>query len=1097
MGEFGASFRVIIIVVIGGWFVYAVYRAVVYGPGLTAPGVLEDRWLTGMKLFVFPAAAGAWYWYARTIGSDPGVGVFWLLILVLSWQYSVLHLRTFIGSWEMRRTRWEIRMIWEVKPDSRAMEHLYVWGQTFLLLGNVWLFSLVVTNQTPVEYAFAGGVAFAWVMIGWCTMVIVGNVLKVAFSVPYLPSGARMGRVAMSLLLVKLFAASLLCSVLIYLGDGVWTGVFFVVAAVPFIWYILVGLGGRELDPAVAYPFRLAVWHALVAACVVLVLWEGTVHDQASHLLNRASNHAIKGDLAKAGDELDSAIRVMDRYQAVLGRWRVPGRLRVPERLLRIRADLISAEIAVARGDYAEALEQYLSAQAVSSQYGVDRMSLIDSMFKVSKVQMELGDYDAAGKSIQRALLLAAEHPNRPWYSYLALVQQTALGVASGDTVGASESGAQAQSLAKRMGVLDSSLDWYLGDAFLAAGHMRDALKRYEAALKTVVRGKSRYGEALSLLKIGTVCREMGRTDSAERKLNQAAEMASGLSALDIEWAALSEKGLLWEARGSDSRALSYYARSIELIETMRSMAQEESLRAGFLAKRMKPYERAVLLTARLGQDREAFDWAERAKARALLDLLGSRALEFREEDRALGDQERTLRWKISALMERVVEAETQHGKANSRDLAKWRRELEQARKEHDDVLARIQTTSPQLASLVTVSTSKVADVQAALRPDEALLDYFVTKDKVLLWVVTRSGFRCFDLQVTRDDLTDLVVRLRESIEAGRGYDVRAANQLYRLLLQPGAAYFGSKSHLIIAPHDMLYTLPFDALVIEPNRPTYVGDRWVVSEYESGSMLVLSRTRHVRLASAGALFAVGDPVFEKSDSRYTHGAGVLVASRTHERSVLTRRLTLDGSVEETGYRPWVALPATGPEVEMIGAMFRSSGGADVRTGMEASEAAVKQADHSRYRYEHYATHGALAGDVHNLKEPALVFSLPAENDASSEDGYLTMTEVFGLRLNADLVTLSACNTRMGEAIPGEGLIGLTRAFFYAGTPSVVASLWSVADESTQRLMVSFYRYLKEGRSKSESLALAKRELRRVPAYSNPRYWAAFVLVGEP
>jgi len=170
---------------------------------------------------------------------------------------------------------------------------------------------------------------------------------------------------------------------------------------------------------------------------------------------------------------------------------------------------------------------------------------------------------------------------------------------------------------------------------------------------------------------------------------------------------------------------------------------------------------------------------------------------------------------------------------------------------------------------------------------------------------------------------------------------------------------------------------------------------------------------------------------------------------------------------------------------------------DVRLGGDATERMVKQANHFDYQYEHFATHAIIAGDIPVLKEPALILSFPSPGDPVSDDGYLTMSEIFALRMNADLVVLSACKTALGEDVPGEGLVGLTRAFMYAGSPTVIATLWSVADdESNVNLMTSMYRHLRNGKSKDEALTLAKRELRHDPAFAGPFHWAPFILLGE-
>ena len=170
---------------------------------------------------------------------------------------------------------------------------------------------------------------------------------------------------------------------------------------------------------------------------------------------------------------------------------------------------------------------------------------------------------------------------------------------------------------------------------------------------------------------------------------------------------------------------------------------------------------------------------------------------------------------------------------------------------------------------------------------------------------------------------------------------------------------------------------------------------------------------------------------------------------------------------------------------------------------DASESKVKGTDLSKYDTLHFAVHGILPEEIRWINQPALI--LAREESKSEQDGYLQMDEIMSLKLNAGLVVLSACNTALGEHLAGEGILGLTRAFMYAGTPSVVVSLWSVNDQSTSVLMERFYFHLTNGKGKAESLRLAKLDLiawlksnsdDEIGVYpSSPYFWAPFVLVG--
>ena len=166
---------------------------------------------------------------------------------------------------------------------------------------------------------------------------------------------------------------------------------------------------------------------------------------------------------------------------------------------------------------------------------------------------------------------------------------------------------------------------------------------------------------------------------------------------------------------------------------------------------------------------------------------------------------------------------------------------------------------------------------------------------------------------------------------------------------------------------------------------------------------------------------------------------------------------------------------------------------DIRLGRAANERDVKALDLGAYRYLHFATHGVLAGDVPYLNQPALVLSQTA--DLGGEDGFLTMSEVLKLPLRADMVVLSACQTALGREVTGEGVVGLTRAFLYAGSRAAVVSLWPVDDASTAVFMARFYEHVRGGLTPARALARAKLDLRADPRHAHPFHWAPFVFFG--
>jgi len=253
-------------------------------------------------------------------------------------------------------------------------------------------------------------------------------------------------------------------------------------------------------------------------------------------------------------------------------------------------------------------------------------------------------------------------------------------------------------------------------------------------------------------------------------------------------------------------------------------------------------------------------------------------------------------------------------------------------------------------------------------------------------------------------------------------------------------------------------------------------------------LLLIGLWEKTRKAPAKPLWALGDPVFGKDDRR--------AKDDVHEE---TRGLLARYAQRRRGGMVWDRLPGTGAEVRAVAALF-GAGKDDAVTGILASEKVVKAASARdvlrRKRYVHLATHGVLGSALG--RPPCLILSL-VRNDGKEElgganDGFLTMQEVTHLRLNADLVVLSACQSARGEVVPGEGVLGLTRAFLYAGSRGVVCSLWSVDDERTASLMKAMYSELKKGMPSAEALALARQRL--IAEEQAPFYWAPFILIGK-
>lgn len=375
-----------------------------------------------------------------------------------------------------------------------------------------------------------------------------------------------------------------------------------------------------------------------------------------------------------------------------------------------------------------------------------------------------------------------------------------------------------------------------------------------------------------------------------------------------------------------------------------------------------------------------------------------------------------------------------------------------------------------------------VAAEQLPLADNELLLAYALGEDASYLFVVRKGGVQqVVRIPLSRNQLEEKVKQFLEPLvnRHQQDFSLRQAAELYRLLLSDALQAVRPSDRLIIIPDGILGTLPFEMLAVKEadqlQHTVFVGDRYPVSYYQSASLLALKRTLP-KGQPVRTLFALGNPDFGGGGSSYQGFRGLAIAPRLHSQQIV-----------------FPPLPETDREVRQIAALLGASvQPPDILLKQQATEAMLQQSPLGQYRYLHFATHASLPGLIREVQEPFIL--LGQQDKRSGADGFLTLSEVLDLRLNAELVMLSACVTGVGKEVEGEGVANFARAFQSAGASSVVVSLWEVASEPAVQFMVQFYTHLKQGTSRVESLKLAREQMRR--HYPNPFYWGVFVLHGE-
>jgi CHAT domain-containing protein len=514
---------------------------------------------------------------------------------------------------------------------------------------------------------------------------------------------------------------------------------------------------------------------------------------------------------------------------------------------------------------------------------------------------------------------------------------------------------------------------------------------------------------------------EVGRVNEAKAGYDKLLGIPQTKENGDLYWVILFDRGRIAEKDGNRAQAVELYRKAVDVIEGQRATLNTEASKIGFVGDKQAVYQYLVAALLAESRNAEAFEFVERAKSRALVDMLAAK------QDFAVhtvnAQQVRTLLAQVNTT---ESEARIQGGDAaiaGKRSLAvQLRRDL--------------QTQAPELASLVNVTYSSAKDIQARLPADEVLVEYYYDDKKVYAFVITRERLQVVWLE--GGNLAQDVKAFREALDSPKDNRYLAlAQKLHRQLFQPLEATL-TKQHVLIVAHGALHYLPFNAL---HDGREYVIDRYRLRQLPSAS--VMPYLRGTRQAKTGTLLAFGNP--DLGDKRYD------LAYAQAEAQAITR-----------------VVP-----------------GARALVRRDATETAFKQQG-VNYAYVHFASHGEFNADA--PLNSALLLAKDKTND-----GALTVGELYSMRLNADLVTLSACETGLGKIANGDDVVGLTRGFLYAGSRSIVASLWKVDDEATAYLMTRFYGALK-GTSKREALRLAQIETRK--KYVHPYYWAAFQLTGE-
>ena len=569
-----------------------------------------------------------------------------------------------------------------------------------------------------------------------------------------------------------------------------------------------------------------------------------------------------------------------------------------------------------------------------------------------------------------------------------------------------------------------------IGMSLLKLRKLTEAEANFIQAEQTSAEIKNAINWVKALLELGNVNRDLKKPDKSIKYYEQAYELSKRYGIKEVEWRAAAGKAGLLQKGGNQEEAFTWYASAVEVVEGMRASLKIDELRNSFQTNKLDLYRETITLLITMGRTEDAFNYLERSRSRSFIDLLGNQKLTLKNET----DQK--MLEKISALSLRAEALKAELGSYDDSPAA-LQEHYRETKALYDEAIVELKQENPGLSTFVAVDPLTQSKVEQLLEPGVGLLSYMLTTDKGYIWLLQRQGTTFYEIPAGEQEIAKTVTQYRNSVQ-----HIEPVNddlkKLYTLLIKPVGRDLESLKYLGIIPDGALHFLSFSALKDDLG---YLVDRYPLFYTPSASVLKFTFGKRGKKKETKVL-AVGNPDL----GNYNYD-----------------------------------LPLAELEAKSIRWNYPNM---DILTGANATKEWFTK-NISNYGIIHLAAHGEF--DEFNPLFSSLWLASESPNNRR-----LTVKEVFGLEINADLVTLSACQTGLGKLEAGE-LIGLNRAFIYAGTHALVSALWRVDDLSTSVLMKHFYRsYVTMDKAKSlrQAQLIVKKE------FPHPSYWAGFSLVGD-
>ena len=677
-----------------------------------------------------------------------------------------------------------------------------------------------------------------------------------------------------------------------------------------------------------------------------------------------------------------------------------------------------------------------------------------------------------------------------------------------------------------------------IGTVYASLLNPQKALEQHQRALELAQAVGDRHEEAFALAALGTVRALTGHAQEALEHYGKSLSAFQSLGDRRLEARVRQSIAAVERDRGNLTEARHQMDAVLSIVEAIRAQVVSPQLRLSFFASSQDAYEFYIDLLMRLhsqdpskGYDAAALRISERARARGLLEMMSEFSVDIRQGvDPSLLERERVLAQLLNAKGERLMRLVGQP--EAQEQVAALKKEMNALEADYQQVRGDIRQRSPRYAAITQPTPLGLREIQELLDPDTLLLEYSLGSERSHMWVVTHNALKSHALpgraqiEKTARRLYELITarslrikgetlqRRRERI-SGADLQARAvAGDLSRIILAPVASELRDKRLVIVADGALQY-IPF-AMLPRPKvnqaspgvgeassarvaRATFNDYRPLIVEHEivslpSASTLAVQRRELAgRQVAPNKIAVIADPVFESTDARVRSKPVGTPEPEQDNIGDTARTRTLEHLTQQPGKLRIARLPYTRSEAKQILSVV--AGVANLSAlDFKASRATVLGGELHQYRYVHFATHGYLDSEKPGLS--AIVLSLVNER-GEQQDGFLRAQEIYNLSLRAELVVLSACQTGLGKEIKGEGLVGLTRGFMYAGASRIIVSMWNVSDKGTADLMSRLYRgMIKDGLRPTAALRAAQIELWKQKQWESPYYWAAFVQQGE-